>query len=177
MLVSNNVKPFEKPDSGLFTGVLADVIDLGNLPTSFGPKPKVRLVWILDAKDKEGNFYRVMTQATASLNEKARLYGIVKDIRDGAAPPVPYDLDLLIGKVNQLVISREKSADGTKEFANVKAIIPAKQGTTFAVPQGFVRQKDKKDQKSTTGTTASAAASQAPAAVASGADTTDDIPF
>lgn len=172
MLVSNNTKDFEKPDSGMFTGVLADVIDVGLQPTAYGPKAKVRLVWILNAKDTEGNYYRVMTQATASLNEKARLYQIVKDIL-GSAPPVPYELDGLIGKVNQLVIVREKSADGTKVFANVKAIIPAPPGTTFAVPQGFVRQKDKK--QGTANTAAPVAASQVPATSVQISD--EDIPF
>ncbi|MGH7744948.1 MAG: hypothetical protein ACREQ5_09110 [Candidatus Dormibacteria bacterium] len=172
MIINNTGKNFEKPDAGLFVGVLADVVDLGLKDYGYGPKLQIRLVWILNAKDKEGNYYRVATQATGSLNEKARLYKIVRDILD-AAPPVPFDIDFLIGKVNQLLIVREKSADGTKEYANVKAIIPATEGTVFAIPQGFIREKDKKQG---TGKTTPALAPQAPAAAAS-VDTSDDIPF
>lgn len=166
-IVDNKGKTFEKPDNGLFIGVLADVVDLGLQNTNYGPKKKVRLVWLLDAKDKEGNNYRVMQQCTASLNEKARLYAIVKDVLDGVAPPVPYELDNMIGKVNQLFIAREKSPDGTKEFSNIKAIAPAG-GKTFAIPAGFVRQKDKPQNQNgvTTGGTQQAATQPAPAAPA-----------
>ncbi len=143
MIIENLTKVFEKPDSGLFLGVLADIVYIKDKPTQYGPKNKSCLVWILNAKDKEGNYYRVRTEATSSLNEKARLYSLAKDIRNGVAPPVPFELDDLIGSVNQLVISREKSADGTKDFANVKAILPAAAGQTFAIPAGFVRFKDR----------------------------------
>lgn len=146
MLINNNSKTYEKPDSGLFLGVLADIVYIKAKATKFGPRDVARLVWILDAKDKEGNYYRVMTEANQSLNEKARLYSILKDIRGGTPPPVPFDPDELIGAVNQLVITREKSQDGTKDFANVKAIIPNTSGKTFAVPAGFIRAKDKPTQ-------------------------------
>lgn len=176
MIIENNAKPFEKPDSGLFLGVLADIVYIKDKPTNFGPKNKSRLIWILDAKDKDGNYYRVMTEATSSLNEKARLYSLVKDIRNGVPAPVPFELDELIGSVNQLVISREKSPDGTKEYANVKAIIPKKADQNFAIPAGFKRSKDIVKTGAAVGTVASQTASAAPATAAS-VDTSDDIPF
>ena len=176
MLISNNQKSFEKPDSGLFLGVLADIVYITGKATQYGPRDVARLIWVLEAKDKEGHHYRVMTEANQSMNEKARLYGLAKDIRNGVPPPVPFELDELLGSVNQLVISREKSADGTKEFANIKAIIAAPAGTTFVVPADFVRDKDKdKTKGKQTGTTASAPAT-APAVAASG-DTTKEVQF
>lgn len=162
MIINNNAKTFEKPDGGMFLGVLADIIYVKAKPTQYGPRDVARLVWILDAKDKEGNFYRVMTEANQSLNEKARLYSLAKDVRNGTPPPVPFELDELIGSVNNLVIVREEK-DG-KVFANIKAIVPAP-GKVFAIPQGFVRQKDKPAKGVTE--TASAPAT-APAATASG---------
>jgi hypothetical protein len=143
MLITNQGKVFEKPDTGSFLAVIADVVYVKDKPTKFGPKNVVRIVWILNAKDKEGNYYRVMTEANQSLHENARLYSLLKDIRGGVAPPVPFDPDDMIGTVKNLVIVREKSEDGTKDFANIKAYLPLNPGQTFAVPQGFVRQKDK----------------------------------
>lgn len=179
MLISDNAKHFEKPDAGLFLAVLADVVYLKDKPTNYGLKNKTRLVWILDAKDSEGNHYRVITEATSSYNEKARLYSLTKDIL-GAPPPVPFDPDSMIGAVNQLVITREKSPDGTKEYANVKAILPARPDQKFAIPAGFVRDINKPAKGSTAAvaSTATKAASTvaAPAAVAS-MDDTEDIPF
>ena len=180
MLITNSAKTYEKPDSGLFLGVLADIVYIKAKPTQYGPRDVARLIWILDAKDKEGNFYRVMSEANQSLNEKARLYTLAKDIRNGVAPPVPFELDELIGSVNQLVITREKSADGTKDFANIKAIIPNTTGKTFAVPAGFVRDKDKPAKGTTQGTTqattTASASATAPAAAAS-VDTSKEVQF
>jgi len=42
-----------------------------------------------------------------------------------------------------LVIIREKSADGTKDYANVQGILPANKGVTVQIPADFVRAKDK----------------------------------
>lgn len=166
MLIDSKGKNFEKPDSGMFVAVLADIVYIKDKPTQYGPKDKSRLIWILDAKDKEGNYYRVMTEATSSMNEKARLFGLVKDIRNGVVPPIPFELDELIGSVNRLVISREKSPDGTKDYANIKAIIPALAGTTFAVPAGFVRAKDKPVKTNTAAAGTTTAPATAPAASA-----------
>lgn len=149
MLISNTGKNFEKPDSGLFLGVLADVIYVKDKMTQYGPKDVVRLIWILDKKDKENNYYRVMTEASQSLHENSRLFAILKDINFGTPPPVPFDPDLMIGTVRNLVIVKEKSdkidpkTGQPKEFSNIKAYMPTNPGQTFAVPQGFVRAKDK----------------------------------
>lgn len=164
MLVDNNAKPFEKPAAGFYPGILVDVVDLGLVPTKFGPKPKVRLVWLLGANDSEGRPFQVMSQLTASLNEKAALYDIVKSIL-GTAPPVPYDIDNLIGKINTLVIVREKSTDGSKDYANIKAIVPF-QGLMPgqyqpAIPQGFQRAKDKSANSGTPLSTAPKPSAQA----------------
>jgi hypothetical protein len=175
MLVNSNTKVFEKPTSGLFLGVLADIVDLGLVRNKkFGNvQPMVRLVWILNSKDKEGNYFRVMRQVTASLSEKANLFGIVRDIT-GKKPEVPFELETLIGTNSQLVISTETTADG-KVYANIKAILLPQPGTQhFAVPSGFVRNKDSKTN------TAQGQTQPAPAnsvAAPSVVVTEEDIPF
>ena len=183
MLITNTGKTFEKPDSGLFLGVLADVVYVKDKPTKFGLRNVVRLVWILDKKDKEGNHYRVMSECNQSLHENSRLFALLKDIRLGAAPPVPFDPDEMIGTLRKLVVVREESEDKTKVFANIKAYMKPEAGETFAIPQGFVRSKDKpakgtQPQQASTPATqqASAPAAQQAAPVAKQA-VEEDIPF
>src|SRR6266403_4630335 len=101
MLVNSTSKVFEKPKSGLYRGVLADVVDLGPITRVYKGKtrvaPEVRLVWVLNSKDSEGNNFRVMRQVTASMSEKANLFGIVRDVLL-TTPSIPFELETLIGK-------------------------------------------------------------------------------
>lgn len=179
MLVESNMKVFEKPKSGLYRGVLADVVNLGPVTQTYQGKtkvsPMVRLVWILNAKDSEGNNFRVMRQVTASMAEKANLYGIVRDITLGT-PEVPFELESLIGRNSELVVALEKSKKG-KEYANVKAIMAPLSTEVFKVPTDFVRSKDRKDKQAAQGSTAPAAGmAQAPQASAPEPED-EDIPF
>lgn len=137
-------KEYEKPETGEFVGVIVDVVDLGKIKGKFGEKPKVRIVWTLNANDSEGNPFRTAQQVTASMNEKATLFNIIKDV-DGEAPSNSYDLDLLIGKSRKLYIKKEKGADG-KWYSNIKAIMPLGNLPALAVPANFVRAKDKVQQ-------------------------------
>lgn len=176
MLVDSASKIYEKPETGMYDAVVADVVNLGIITGRFGPKPKVRIVYLLTAKDSEGNYFRVMQQVTASMFEKSKLYGIVKDIL-GVAPELSgptgsFELENLIGRNNQLVISKDTGPD-KKVYANVKAIMPAK--VSFVVPPAFVRDKDRKD-KNTTTSAQTAAPAAAPAAKPPVVDD-EDIPF
>lgn len=185
LIDAKSKKEFEKPDSGLFLGVLADIQYVANKMTKFGPKDVARLIWILNAKDSEGNYYRVMTEVNQSMHENSRLYAAIRDIQMGTPPPVPFDPDALIGTVRQLVIAREKSADGTKEFANIKAYIAPTAGQTFAVPSTFIRAKDRPKNGSqytnsapvAQATTTASTTANAPAPVASAPVQDEDIPF
>lgn len=138
-------KDYPIASEGVTLLVLADVEDLGMVNSEkYGPKPQVRLTWVLEEKDEEGNYFVIRRAFTNSLHEKSNLYPIVTDIL-GKVPPVPYDLELLIGKVNLGVIKRKVSANGAsagKTFANIVSFLTAKPGQTFVVPAGFVRGKD-----------------------------------
>lgn len=148
MLVENNVKEFEKPENGFFNGTIVDVVDLVDQKTQYGTKTKIRVVWVLGkmdgsgyALDSEGNPFRVTSTVNATMNDKGRMYDLVKSIL-GTAPPVPFQSEELIGRSNLLLIARE-TKEG-KTFANVKAIAPLTAGSVApAIPQGFVRAKDK----------------------------------
>jgi len=144
MIVSVNTKEYEKPAEGVALGVLADVADLGLIDGPYGAKPKYRFSWVIDQKDSEGNYFVVSKTYTASLHEKSNMYADVKDIL-GAPPSVPYDVELLIGKVNMLVLKKETATTGKyagKDFVNIKAFLSARPTDRFAVPAGYVREKD-----------------------------------
>ena len=153
ILVTDNRREFEKPTSGAYLGVIADTVDLGVVSTKFGNKMKVRIVWLLGkpdgsgyAVDSEGNPFRVMSELNASMNEKSDLFKLIRGVLGAAPPAGPYDVEQLIGKSNQLFIVLEKNADGTREYANIKGILPLPAGVAaLTVPATFVRHKDKKD--------------------------------
>jgi len=145
-------KVFEKPESGIYQGVLADVVDLGMVTTTYKgvtkTQPMIRIIWYLNANGKDGKALSVAQKFNANLHEKSNLYKSVKQILGGAPPPT-YDLDKLIGQVRTLFIVRdtELAADGVtvvKDFANVQGITPAQAGVPVpSIPADFIRSKDR----------------------------------
>lgn len=137
-------KEFEKPNSGMYHAVLADIVDLGDVPTTFQGQtkvqPMVRFIWILNVNGKDGTPLSVTQRFGVNLHEKSNLYKAVKQILN-AAPPVTLDAESLVGSVRKLFIQRE-TTDKT-DFANVLGISPADPGVTVAVPAGFVRDRNK----------------------------------
>lgn len=133
---------YENPISGAYIGTIADVNELYNVPGKFGPRNKVRIIWILNAVDSKGKPFRVMEQVNATINEKGRLFEIAKGVL-GASPPVRFDTESLMGRSNQLFIVVETGTDG-KQYAHVKGILPVPPGAALPViPADFVRAKDK----------------------------------
>jgi len=134
-------KEFEHPEDGQYIGVIADVIDLGEVETGFGIKPRVRIVYLLDANDSEGNPFRVVSTYTASLHEKANLRKALKSIL-GADVSGQFDLEELLGINNQLVVTTTEKDD--KVYTNIVAILKAPKGSPrLAIPDDFVRQSEK----------------------------------
>lgn len=164
VVTANSGKTFEKPDSGFIQGVLADVVDLGLVKTTFKGDEKealmVRFIWVLEKNGTDGKPLTVAQRFTASLHEKANLYKTVKQILN-SAPPTTFDLESMIGQSRTLLIAREKSADGQKDYANVMGIGP-QNGNPVAIPADFIRAKNKPAKQGT----AAAAPQQAQAAVA-----------
>ena len=134
-------KEFEHPEDGQYLGVIADVIDLGEVETGFGVKPRVRIVYLLDANDSEGNPFRVVSTYTASLHEKANLRKALKQIL-GADVSGQFDLEELLGINNQLVVTTTQKDD--KIYTNIGVILKAPKGSPrMAIPDDFVRYQDK----------------------------------
>lgn len=168
IIAQDNAKVFEKPNSGEYVGVIADVVDLGIVPTQYGNKARVRIVWVLGkpdgsgyAVDSEGKPYQVINELTASMNEKADLFKLVRAVLDTNPPAGPYDVEQLIGKSKMLFVVREKSKDGAKDYANIKAVLPLKPGVgALQIPTGFKRYTKNTSSNSFS---AQAPAQQAPA--------------
>lgn len=172
MLIENQNKPFETPDSGQFIGTIIDVVDLGPIQTKFGTKTKIRIVWVLDKADASGQPFRVMKQVNATMNEKSALYDIAKSVF-GQAPPVPFESESLLGRSNLLFIVRETAPD-SKVYANIKGILPTPPGAACpTAPQGFIRAKDKVNN----GVSNGAPAVKPAAAPAQAATKTADVTF
>ena len=150
VVTTNAGKQFEKPESGMFSGVLADVVDLGLVTTTYNGQTKtqqmVRFVWFLSQLGKDGKQLSVAARYGVNLHEKSNLYKAVKQIINGA-PPLTFDLETLVGQVRQLFIVREQTTDAqgnvVKDFANIQGIAPAAPGLTVTVPADFVRDKNK----------------------------------
>ena len=163
-------KVFEKPDAGVFFGVLADITYADNVPTAYGPKNKVTFKWLLNAKDKEGNYYTVIRAVNRTMGIGSDLYKLVQELL-GTTPPVPFDVETLIGTVRNLVITRslgvDKRTGKPTEYANVTTTFPPKPGESFAIPQGFTRTKDKTRGGATQSVQTGASTAAAPAATAS----------
>jgi hypothetical protein len=137
-------KDWERPEDGTYVGVIADVIDLGEVQTGFGVKPKVQIMWLLDAFDSENRQHRVSSFYTASLHEKANLRKALKSIL-GADVSGQFDLEELLGINNQLVLQNTES--GEKTYTNVIAILKAPKGPRMEIPEDFVRKSEKEDTK------------------------------
>src|SRR5579863_8151678 len=131
-------KTYEKPESGLYHGVLADIVDLGMVTTTYNGQaktvPMIRFVWFLNAVGKDGKQLSVAQRFNASSDhEKSNIYKTLKMILN-SPPPKGFDIELLIGQVRKILINRETSADGTKDFANIMGILPADPGVAVSAP-------------------------------------------
>lgn len=165
MIITNEKKIYEKPETGQYIGIIADVVDLGKVATMFGEKKKVRVVWLLDKNDSEGNPFRVMSSVNQSLDERSDLYAIVAKVL-GTAPDLSFETDLLLGRANALFVEREADKkDPTKIYANVKIIMPLPANAIVPkIPATFVRKQDQDKNKTAQAQPAQAAPAAVPPA-------------
>ncbi len=148
MFTTKGGATFEKPQTGMYHGVLADIVDLGDVPTVYQGitkiQPMVRFVWILNQNGKDGNPLTVAARFNNNLNEKSNLYKTVKQILN-AAPPLTLNPESLINQTRKLFIQLDSTGEGQqkKEFANILGISPADPGIVVQLPVNFVRDKNK----------------------------------
>lgn len=156
-------KKFEKAPGGLYFGTIVDVVDMPNMQTQFGPKNKVRILWLLNNTNGTPAMGKAVDDAgqpkapeqltvafikNASLHEKSELFKMITMILN-AAPPVMNSTEqlaqLLIGRSNQLFLTQTPDPKTAGEFfTNVSGVSPLAAGQVApAIPTGYVRAKDK----------------------------------
>lgn len=144
---------FTPAPEGLHHAVCVDVWPLwrekSTFPNDRGEFPMktlTRIVWVLDEMMEDGRPFQVTKRYTASLHEKANLRKELESWRGRAFTEEElqsFDLEKLIGVNCQLQVVHNKGKQGGI-FANVAAIVKLGKGmANLAVPQGFVRHKDK----------------------------------
>lgn len=145
----HNITP---PAPGIYQAVCADVIDLGIEEDKFNPgkmKHKVRIAWILaDDKQPDGKHSMVSNWYTLSMNEKATLRKHAESWLgrqfSKAELQRGFDLETLIGANCSLVITNKTNQETGKISARISAVAPLAKGVTpFAVPDTYVRDKDR----------------------------------
>ena len=137
---------YANPPEGLHHAVCCDVIDLGELPTAWGNKPKIEIRWQLDEVNPETQKrFEVRARFTNSLHEKARLRQVLETWRGKrftADELKGWDLEKLIGVNCQCQIEHAPGDEG-RVWANVNAVVPAPKGAVKLRVQDYIRQADR----------------------------------
>lgn len=151
----------KKPESiftpcpeGLHHAVCVDVVDLGIVPTPWGDKHKVRIVWQIDDDNPDtGKRYDTRQQYSLSLHEKASLRNHLESWRGRKFTDeelMGFDLEKLIGANCQIQVVHTITDQG-KTYANVQAVVPAPKNTPKLSPLDYVREKDRAKQQANGG--------------------------
>ena len=147
--------------------VCVDVSPLKEYETEYGVKKKFKFAFELDliddSRDPVQPWVVLSKPLVPSLHEKAALTKLLKDwfgrkLTD--AENRSLDLESLIGKPVNLIIAHEQSQDGSRTYANIKLMMPHKQGEPLQPSGLWKRFKDRpprEDDKVTTVVPASAA--------------------
>jgi hypothetical protein len=137
---------YANPPEGLHHAVCCDVVDLGEQPTAWGPKPKIEIRWQLDEVNPETQKrFEVRARFTNSLHEKARLRQTLETWRGRrftADELRGWDLEKLLGANCQVQIEHAPGDEG-RVWANVNAVVPAPKGAVKLRVQDYVRQVDR----------------------------------
>jgi hypothetical protein len=147
-------KVFERPSGGAYLGTIIDVVDMPQQPTKFGPKDKIRILWILSLingapyLDKEGNAFTIAGFYNATLTDNSNLSKALRQILSTQPPLITNTEDLtrlLMGRSNQLFLTQEPDQKKQGDFVTfVAGISPLPPGVAPPqAPAGFVRFKDK----------------------------------
>ena len=146
IIVRGTRRQFPQAPEGMFQAVCVDVVDLGTVETTWGPKPKVQLRWMLDLMDETGRAYLVTKRYNSTLDEKATLRADLETWRGRKFTPAEiegFDLETLLGVNCQLQLIHAVGTNGGT-YTNVQAIVPlGRNMTKIRPPADYVRVKDR----------------------------------
>jgi hypothetical protein len=147
-MAADSRKEWTPAPEGLHKAVLVDMVDLGIVDGSFGPRHKVRAVWqIEDVSPDDGKRFQVSKMYTLSLNEKANLRKDLETWRGKkftADELKGFDLEKLVGVNCQLQLIHNITDEG-RTYSNVQAIIPLGKGEKRISAQEYIRVKYRAD--------------------------------
>lgn len=123
---------FELTPAGTHAAICYRVIDLGTQESTFGTDVKkarkILISWELpDETMKDGRPFTVHTKYTLSLHKKAKLRADLESWRGRAFTEKElegFDLEDLLSKACLVNVVHNPSADGSRTYANVKAVTP-----------------------------------------------------
>ncbi len=147
-------KVFERPNGGAYLGTIIDVVDMPQQPTQYGPKDKVRVLWIISQingapyLDKEGQSFTIAGFYNATMTNNSNLTKALRQILQAQPPLITNTEDLtrlLIGRSNQLFLTQEPDQKDPKQFVTfVAGLSPLPPGVVPPqAPAGFVRTVNK----------------------------------
>src|SRR6266436_5294866 len=147
-------KVFERPQGGAFVGTIIDVVDMPKFASKYGPKDKVRVLWVLahingaPYLDKEGQPFTIARFYNATQTDNSNLTKALRQILQAQPPLITNTPDLarlLLGRSNQLFLTQEPDQRKANEFVTfVAGISPLPPGVVPPkAPAGFVRYQDK----------------------------------
>ncbi len=152
-------KVFERPTGGSYIGTIIDVVDMPQQMTKFGPKDKIRIMWVLAYSngapyiDSEGKPFLQAGFYNATMSDNSNLTKAVRQILN-SLPPVVNNTEelarLLIGRSNSVFLTQEPDTKNKDQFVTfVAGISPLPPGVVPPqAPAGFQRAKDKPKQAS-----------------------------
>lgn len=149
IIVKDSPSTFTPAPEGSFLSVCVDVVDLGDVKTTWNNVekivPKVRLVFALSEQMDDGRPFIASEQYTASLSEKANLRKALETWRGRAFTPDElkgFDLESVIGA--NAIVQIVHAAKGDRTYANIKGIVkPLKGMAKMEIPAEYVRVKDR----------------------------------
>lgn len=145
LVVREPESTFTPAPEGLHVAACCDVVDLGLVDGSFGPKHSIELHWQLEEENSGGDRFVVRRRYTASLGEKATLRKDLETWRGKKFTPEElkgFDLEKLIGVGCQVQVVHRLTDQG-RTFANVQAVIPLGKGQKNPGVADYVRAQDR----------------------------------
>lgn len=133
---------FQPAPQGVHRAICCDVVDLGKVPTAWGEKHMVRLVWQLEALMQDGKPFMASKRYTLSLDERANLRHDLETWRGKSftlTEAAGFDLERLLNvPCVVLIVHKPFTKDASKIFANVTAVLPRQPGAVLKV-RDYVR--------------------------------------
>jgi hypothetical protein len=139
---------FVPAPEGVYVAVCADVIDLGEVETTWKGKTgsawKIRVVWEIEQEMEDGKRFAVFQRYTNTTHMKGRVWKDMASIfgrtflqeeREG------FDFECLIGKCCMIQILHSEPDFEGKVYANISSMMPLPKGADPLVIRDYEREK------------------------------------